>query len=134
VRGPPFALKLSAAGASPAVCSSSYAGNGSDLLIAGSLLRGHLGQVLLGGLGRNLWGGRMSSAFFSLRGYPLILVVKTAQNRPSDDPASHRLAGPSRRPRGALKTECGMRPRLARRAHPVNAPDTGGILPPHRQD
>jgi len=59
---------------------------------------------------RWLWGGKMSSAFFSLRRYPLIFVVKTAQNRPSDDLASRWRAGPSRRPRGALKTECAMRP------------------------
>ena len=59
---------------------------------------------------RLLWGGKMSSAFFSLRRYPLIFVVKTAQNRPSDDLASRWRAGPSRRPRGALKTECAMRP------------------------
>jgi hypothetical protein len=74
----------------------------------------------------------MPSAIFSLRRYPLIFVVKTAQNRPRDDLASRWRAGPSGRPRGAVKTECGMRPRLARRAHPVNAPDTDGILPPHK--
>jgi len=56
-----------------------------------------------------LWGGKMSSAFSSLRRYPLRFVMKTAQNRPSDDLASRWRAGPSRRPRGALKTECAMR-------------------------
>jgi hypothetical protein len=57
-----------------------------------------------------LWGGKMSSALFSLRRYPLIFVVKTAQNRPSDDLASRWRAGPSGRPRRALKIECAMRP------------------------
>jgi len=47
----------------------------------------------------------MSSAFFSLRRYPLLLVVTTAQNRPSDDLASRWRTGPSRRPGLALKTE-----------------------------
>lgn len=57
-----------------------------------------------------LWGGKMSSAVFSLRRYPLIFVVKTAQNQPGDDLASRWRAGPSRRPRRSLQVQCTMRP------------------------
>jgi len=56
-----------------------------------------------------LWGGKMSSALFSLRRYPLIFVVKTVQNRPSDDLASRWRAGPSRRPGRSLHVRCAMR-------------------------
>jgi hypothetical protein len=39
----------------------------------------------------------MPSAFFSLRRYPLIFMMKTTQNRPSDDLDSRWRAGPSLR-------------------------------------
>jgi hypothetical protein len=47
----------------------------------------------------------MSSAFFSLRRYPLIFVMKTAQNRPSDDLARLWRTGASWRLGGRLKTD-----------------------------
>jgi hypothetical protein len=55
----------------------------------------------------------MSSAVSSLRRHPLIFVVETAQNRPSDDLGGRWWIRANGRSRGRLKTECAMRPGTA---------------------
>jgi hypothetical protein len=64
----------------------------------------------------------MPSAFFSLRRYPLIFVVKTAQNRPSDDLASRWRASQSQRSRRGLKAEGTVRPRACGTQKPSAGP------------